>query len=60
MNKQERTAKVSALRAIELLLENAPPEIQSFQDQIEMIHAFTQDILDGKLDSAEDSMGENL
>ena len=57
--KQKRTAKVSALDAIKLVLDNAP-HIQEFEDQIRMIHAFTQDILDGKLDSEEDSQAEKM
>tara|TARA_B100000029_G_scaffold201971_3_gene200222 strand:- start:1686 stop:1862 length:177 start_codon:yes stop_codon:yes gene_type:complete len=56
---QKRIAKVSALEAIKLVLDNAP-HVQDFEDQIRMINAFTQDILDGKLDSAEDTAGESL
>ena len=52
MTKPERTAKVSALEAIKIILETRP-DITSFQDQIEMIHAFTKDVLEGKFDMSE-------
>ena len=49
MTKPKREAEVTALKAIEILLERAP-HVQEFEDQIKMIHAFTQDVLDGKFD----------
>tara|TARA_Y100001963_G_C6517696_1_gene325125 strand:+ start:410 stop:574 length:165 start_codon:yes stop_codon:yes gene_type:complete len=52
MKEEERIAKVSALEAIKIILESRP-DITRFQDQIEMIHAFTKDVLEGKLDMSE-------
>lgn len=57
--KPERTAKVTALEAVTFLLEDDPlADKRSFQYQIELINAFTNDILNGKLDLSESDINE--
>jgi len=56
---EDVTRKITAIDAIKTLLDNAPKD-RGFKEEVRMIHAFTQDILDGKFDSAEDTSGESL
>jgi len=60
MTRKNRTVKLSTLRIMEILLKDKQVARWSFEDQIKMINKFTQDVLDGKLDSAEDQLGESL
>ncbi len=52
---EKRTAKITALDAIKTLLDNAPKD-RGFKEEVRMIHAFTQDILDGKFDATGKSL----
>ena len=53
MPKKERTSQVTALEEIKLILKTRP-DITSFQEQIEFIHQFTKDVLEGNFDLDEE------